>query len=427
MQNKTIFILSFLIILSSAVAAQKQVNSPYSRFNIGTLEPAGSFRSQGMGGLSISQRENTTLFFSNPASYSSIDTMSFVFDFGADYSISVISSGDDSYQSDDMNFDHITFGFPIKKGFGIAVGVIPYSNAYYNISDEVKTTDPEYDPLIGEYLGTHKGVGGLSNFIIGTGLKLNKYVSAGINMSVMFGEITRNNDFFFRDYTNYIHHNSIEKFNVTGVNFDYGMQVTIPLANDKFFNAGFSYTAGKEYSSGYEHFVYRYRYNSTAPDDTIPLATGNSEKMYIPGTVRTGVSFGKLNKLTAGIDFITTNWSEARIPGSTGIVDDNKLMFGVEYTPEKYSNLSRLKRVDYRLGGHIGKSYVTYNGAQVKETGISAGFGIPMMRSLSEVNIYFDYTIRTGSAAAGLYNERYFTVGASMNLFDRWFLRPKYN
>ena len=149
--------------------------------------------------------------------------------------------------------------------------------------------------------------------------------------------------------------------------------------------------------------------------------------MYIPGTMRAGIAFGKLNKLTAGIDFLTTNWSEARIPGSTGTKDSHTLIFGVEYTPERYSNLSRLKRLDYRLGGHIGNSYVSYNGTQVKESGISAGFGIPIMRTLSEVNIFFDYTIRYGSASAGLHNEKYFTVGASLNIFDRWFLRPKYD
>lgn len=425
MQNKTIIVFSFLMLFfSTVVTAQKQVNSPYSRFNIGLIEPTGSIKSQGMGGLSTPLRDNTSLFFTNPASFSSLDTISFLFDFGFDYSINVISSGDNSYQSDDMNFDHIMLGFPITKGLGIGVGLVPYSNAYYNISDEVVSTDPDYNPAVGEYTSKHKGVGGFTNFFIGAGLKLNKYVSAGVNMSVMFGEITRTNSFLFDDLDNYFHHNSVEILNANGINFDYGLQLTIPV-KDKFFNAGISYTAGKNLNSEYNHFISRY--NSMGSGDTITLTSDNSGKMHLPGTLRAGIAFGVINKFTAGIDFVTTNWSEAKIPGAIGTLTDNRtLILGIEYTPDRFSNLYPLKRVDYRLGGHIGNSYVIYNGSKIKEAGITAGFGVPMRRSLSEANIFFDYSIRNASSSV-LPNEKCFTVGISLNLYDFWFQRPKYD
>ena len=46
-----------------------------------------------MGGIGIgtSLRDNSSIFFSNPASYSSLDTNSFVFDFGLDYSKNILS------------------------------------------------------------------------------------------------------------------------------------------------------------------------------------------------------------------------------------------------------------------------------------------------------------------------------------------------
>ena len=108
MQNKLIILLcSLLFSLSSSMHGQKLINSPFSRFNIGSMEPAGSFRSQGMGGLGVSLRDNSSISFANPASYSSIDTNSFIFDFGLDYSISKLSEGGLKYQSDDLNFDHL--------------------------------------------------------------------------------------------------------------------------------------------------------------------------------------------------------------------------------------------------------------------------------------------------------------------------------
>ncbi|MBK7131707.1 MAG: hypothetical protein IPH69_02480 [Bacteroidales bacterium] len=98
MRNKLILLFSiFLISLTITSNGQKLVNSPYSRFNLGSIEPSGSFRSQGMGGISVSQRDNTSIYFSNPASYSSFDTISFIFDFGVDYTMGKLSDGESTY------------------------------------------------------------------------------------------------------------------------------------------------------------------------------------------------------------------------------------------------------------------------------------------------------------------------------------------
>ena len=135
MRNKLIIVI-FISLFSFAFTAtgQKLINSPYSRFNIGTLEPAGSFRSLGMGGIGTAMRDNSSIYFSNPASYSSLDTNSFVFDFGLDYSKNFLTEGATKYSSDDMNFDHLIMGFPLAKGWGVALGIVPLSNGYYKIS-----------------------------------------------------------------------------------------------------------------------------------------------------------------------------------------------------------------------------------------------------------------------------------------------------
>ena len=126
MQNRLIIFISILLFSFSFTATgQKLVNSPYSRFNLGTIEPAGSFRSLGMGGIGTALRDNSSIIFHNPASYSSLDTNSFVFDFGLDYGITVLSDGKTNYTSDDINFDHLIMGFPITKGWGVAIGIVP--------------------------------------------------------------------------------------------------------------------------------------------------------------------------------------------------------------------------------------------------------------------------------------------------------------
>lgn len=116
MRNKLIATFCLFLFWIVAVNGQKQVNSPYARFNLGILEPAGSFKSLGMGGVGVAFRDNNTIFVSNPASYSSLDTNSFIFDFGIDYSMNLLTDGESKYSSDDVNFDHFLIGFPWLKG-----------------------------------------------------------------------------------------------------------------------------------------------------------------------------------------------------------------------------------------------------------------------------------------------------------------------
>ena len=78
-----------------------------------------------------------------------------------------------------------------------------------------------------------------------------------------------------------------------------------------------------------------------------------------------------------------TKWSESKIPGSAGYAADTKeIKFGAEYIPEKFSNYSFLKRLEYRIGAHMGDNYLIINGEQIKEYGASIGLGLPMRRTL---------------------------------------------
>lgn len=420
MRNKlTIFFLILLFPLSLTVYGQKQVNSPFSRFNLGSIDPAGSFKSQAMGGISVSLKDNASIFYTNPATYSSLDTNSFVFDFGLDYSMNRLSDGVSSYTSDDMNFDHLIMGFPLSKKWGMSLGVVPFSNGYYKMTEKVENAGT------GNYTSAHAGSGGLTSIFLGTGLQVFKNFSAGINFSVLFGELKRTNDFYFDDIYNAFNNSSTESLRLSGVNFDYGIQYSIPLKNKYFINAGASLTAGKHYKSSYENFVYRYTAFGTS--DTVSFNAVESGSLFVPGTFRAGISFGKVNKFTAGVDYVNTKWSKSTIPGSASYIGDTKMfMFGLEYTPDKYSNFSLLKRIDYRIGAHTGDNYLIIGGKQVKEAGVSAGFGIPL-RTYSKANFFVDFTRKTGPASGGIRTEDYITFGASLNLYDFWFVKHKYD
>ena len=401
------------------------VNSPFSRFNLGTLEPAGSFRSLSMGGIGSAMRDNTSLFIHNPASFSSLDTISFLFDFGLDYSINKISSGGSKYSSDDMNFDHLIMAFPLSKGFGVAIGILPMSNGYYNIYESVTANDPGYDPITGGYTTLHTGEGGFTNYFIGSGIKLNKNFSVGLNLTLLLGQVSRLNVFNFDDFYNVYNNNSTEKLQLNGISFDYGLQYTSELRNNYFFNAGISLASGKSYGSKYENLSYRYTAYGTS--DTLTYIFDDSTRTFLPGTFRAGIAIGLKDKFVAGIDYVTSKWSKARIPGAQGYLGDSQsLLFGAEYIPEKFDNFSYLKRIEYRLGGHIGNNYLVVNGEQIKEIGLTAGIGLPLRRTPSKANLFFDYTKKSGSIGDVSHIENYYTFGISLNFYDSWFRKRKY-
>jgi hypothetical protein len=433
MQNKLIA-LSFIILLAFAsnVKGQKLVNSPYSRFNIGSIDPLGPFRGRAMGGSGVAMRDNTNIYFTNPASYSSVDTSSFLFDFAVDYSIMDLNDGKNKYRSDDMNFDHLVIAFPLAKGWGFAAGLSPVSNGYYSISESVTAGDPGYDPSTGPVFITHKGTGGLNNLFVGTGINITKNFSAGINMNVLFGELDRINQFEFADYANTFGQFNSEKLKINGINFDYGLQYTTSFKKDYFLTAGVSITAAKKYRSESEILNERFASYATSlynPDTLTYYKISTKDSTKFPTTFRFGLSFGKKDKFVAEVDYVYSNWANAKIQGSSThyLANSSTLSFGIELIPDKYSNLSYLSRIEYRLGGHIGDNYLTFNGARIKEYGASCGFAIRLKNFMSKTNVYFDFTRKNGDLASGMHNENIYSIGASLNLYDWWFQKHKFD
>jgi hypothetical protein len=425
MQHKLAAKLLFVLItISISASGQRQVNSPFARYNLGILEPQGSFKSLGMGGIGIAMRDNRSIFFLNPASYSSLDTMSFVFDFGVNYGYNILSDGTSKYRSDDMDFDHIIMGFPITRRWGVATGIIPFSNGFYNISESLHEGDPGYDPNTGGYTAIHQGSGSLTKFFIGTGLNLTKNLSAGLNMNLLFGSIKRVNEFDFDDFYNVYNNSMTQRQQLTGINIDYGFQYSASLKKDYFFNAGLSLSSAQTAKSTFENVLYSF--NAYGTIDSLSYTIDDSTSAHLPGSLRMGISFGKKNKFTAEIDYVITNWSKAKFHGSTDMIGDTRsIMFGAEYIPDKFSNYSFFQRMEYRIGGHVEDNYLVFNGSQVKEYGFSFGLGIPM-KGLSKTNIFVDFTRKSLDANTFSHYENYFLVGASLNLYDFWFLKHKY-
>ena len=77
--------LATALLLSAATygaMAQSGTNSPYSQFGLGVLADQSSSMNRGMNGVALGFHEGNQINYLNPASYASIDSLSFIFDAG---------------------------------------------------------------------------------------------------------------------------------------------------------------------------------------------------------------------------------------------------------------------------------------------------------------------------------------------------------
>ncbi len=406
------------------------VNSPYSRFGPGLIEAQGSFKSLSMGGAGIALRDPLSINYLNPASYSSLDTNSFVFDFGLEYKSNILTAGDNTYYSDDINFHHLAMAFPITKWMGFAAGITPYSNGYYNLENTVTEDDAAYDPVIGEYENSHKGSGSYNSVFAGLGLSPVKNLSIGVNFTYLFGNIERDNLFLFTGDNKQFNNISSEDIRMYGFNFDYGIQYSAELKNDYFAAIGLSYSMKKAYNSEYENIFARYApySGSDYSVDTLSYEADDNSKIELPREMGFGISFGKKDVFIVAGDYILTNWGEVSFPGYEDyLTNSSTFKLGAQYIPDKNANYNYLNRVEYRLGGHISSSHLVVNGERLKEFGITFGTGLPLNRTKSRINLHIGYLNRKGSPENGLHSENSLTVGLSLNFYDYWFIKQKYN
>src|SRR3989304_1577353 len=114
--------------------AQTGTYSPYSRYGIGDLQGSGFAQNTAMGGIAYALNSPYHINLSNPASYTSFNQQSFVFE-TAVLSNPVKLITDDTIQTaNNTSLAYLSFGFPVTKWWGSSFGLLPYSNVGYKVS-----------------------------------------------------------------------------------------------------------------------------------------------------------------------------------------------------------------------------------------------------------------------------------------------------
>lgn len=408
-----------------------QTDSPYSRYGYGVLKDQAVGPSKGMGGIGYGLRTSRSANPMNPASYSKVDSMTFLFDIGVTYRSGKMSDGVNSATKPGGGLDYITMLVPLSKKLGLSLGILPFSSVGYKFGN----TETE-----GSLSSTKafSGSGGLSQIYGGLGYETPlKGLSVGANASYLFGTI---------DHTLQIAgitgsaNTSIDltELHLKALKLDFGLQYEIPLSKNNYLTLGATYSPKINSKADYDnkHHVLNSS-GSAIKSDTIAHSGVNAG---LPESYGFGFTYNHDDRVIWGADVTYQKWTDVKYTSLMGDQLGDKDRFndrwrfnaGIEYMVNQYER-SIFKRMKYRGGVNYGNSYLNAIDQNKKidgfnEYGATFGLGIPFRNSYdyrtSYININFEYK-KLKPKTGTMISEEYYGVSLNLNFSELWFFRRK--
>ncbi len=138
--------------------------------------------------------------------------------------------------------------------------------------------------------------------------------------------------------------------------------------------------------------------------------------------------FSKDNFVRFGGDFHFEKWEDYKSFGSIDTLYTLENSFainvGAEFLPN-YRSIKYFPRIKYSIGGHFKKSSLKSNDENILDYGISLGFGLPLPRKKSRINITFELGQR-GTTSNNLIKETYGIISLNFALHENWFIKRQY-
>ncbi len=419
--NKLISCSVLMLFAFSTAFAQSGTNagSPYSQFGYGLLNDNATASQRQMGSIGYAMNSGRQINVKNPASYAFIDSLTFLFDMGIDFTIrnSRQEATADNTQSSEHKLggglDYVTLQFPIAKRFGMSVGLLPYSSVGYSFGTKIANG-----------VNAREGSGGLNQLYLGFAGKIINNLSVGFNVSYLFGNVI--NDIYATPSSS---SQSLfeELTQVRDYHFEFGAQYHLNINPDHALTFGVVYSPKKSLMG--EAIVTAYDMNAdTEPEERQRVnLRGNAS---LPSTFGAGVNYLFRNKLMVEADFTYQPWKNVKMVNLDGFQPnsfDNRyaINLGAQFTPNAMRG-NYLQRIAYRFGLLYNRDYVMVGNNHVREYGITCGFGLPTLSSKTILNLGFDFRHRQCSPQA-LIKENYFNIRLGINFNELWFFQNKLN
>ena len=407
--RKPTYISAFLLLCVLLVAggmllplqAQNNTSSPFSCFGYGELNDNVPGQLRSMGGVWTGMRDKRVINPAQPASYSVVDSTTFMFDLGA--SVMWTNYGDSKGVKNlaNGNLEYLTIQFPIWKYIGFSVGVLPYSMVGYDITDSVKSVPHPYTKV-------YTGEGGITEVYGGLSFNILNWAAVGANVYYMFGNVLNNRALVFNEAGI----NSALQTSMTHVS-DYRLR----------YGAQLFHTFGKHgvvLGAVFENkkpFRVTYLEEETLTADTVGyLVNGGFD---LPMMFSVGASYCYDNRLLLAADYGMTAWGDIRYKWGPNLRNRQRFAFGAEY---RHNPLGRryVERMPFRFGLSMTDPYV--NEINSRDYTVSIGVGFPLRNVNTVINASLEYGHR-GSAA--VMQENYLRLTINAGIAETWFFKRR--
>jgi len=421
---KMVFLGAILGMIPGIAFAQNSTNSPYTRYGYGDLADKAFISQRGMGGIGYGLRDAQMINPMNPASFSSVDSMTFMFDMGVSGQVSWLQDSFGKEQKTNGNLEYIAMQFPIAKRFGVGAGFEPVSYIGYNYMDTSRLTTDN-----GLVQNIYTGTGGQSRIYAIFSYDLLKRLSIGVKLSYLFGDIVHDNLVTFSSSNNY-NTDWADTIRSYGFLYDFGLQYHQSVGKFKTVTIGAIYTPKTRFGAKVMTGINRIDASSQTP--TI-ISSDNSisrdSVFEMPESFGLGLSYNQLGKLTVGADILYQKWANVKYYDQTGAFNNRmKVNAGCEFIPNRTSN-NLLYKLHYRGGLYYTNSYLKIQDSKYNDYGVNLGLGIPIQDKRwqdkrSYINIAFEYSV-VKPELNSLVEEQYFKISLSYTFNELWFFKQR--
>ncbi len=425
------------VAISTAAFAQSGTNSPYSMYGLGVISDQSVGSSRGMNGVGIALRERNHVNYLNPASYSNMDSLTFVFDVAASFQLTNFTEGGVKKNARNADFEYAVGGFRAMRHLGVAFGILPYTNVGYSFSRESLVggtyTQYPFDASTQKFTQTFSGSGGLHEAFIGVGWEPLRGLSVGVNGGFMWGSISRAMSGQFTDtYIKRVINN--EEASVNTWKMTVGASYTFDVSKENQLTVGATFTPGHKIGDlNYTRISGTVNSSTTVADTLKPSPTA---ELQLPTQVGVGVSYSRAGRMRLAFDYTLQHWGGMQYPAFSNTTmayqmldlysDRHKFNLGAEFCKNE-DGRSFVDRVKWRGGVGYATPYTKINGYDgPSEFSASLGVGLPIINTYnnrSVLNVGVQY-VRT--SAQNLISENTFRLNLSFTFNERWFAKWKF-
>ena len=438
--HKILIAWSLVLCALPARAQNSDINSAYKAytpdtvFGIGDISQQGTAVNKSMGGIGIASRDTRTINYLNPAAVTARESQSFMLDFGLAQGNRFYKQHDIRSSNNTFNIYDIVLSFPIYRNLAMYGGITPFSDIGYSFSAAV--TDPAIIGQTGNITYSAAGYGSLYNLFFGAGMNLFKGFSAGVEMEYVFGNLKKTNSQVFSESGFRSVYGGFD-MSLHGTMAKAGLQYQFPLSGAVSATVGATCRLG----TGIKGFVDEFRYTSVSSvADT--LVSNKDTLQNNPGRVKFGDEIGVGIALRGGdrwsaeVNYLRSDWSGSGMDKVRGFSVSGASTFsatasqsvraGISFIPNRNDIRYYLRRVTYRGGAYWDQAYYKLDGNTVNTVGLTFGVTFPVLRWSNGVTLGVDLGQR-GSTNGNMVRERFLKFNIGINIFDIWFIKPRYD